>query len=30
MEMQSTVPVQSSTLDTQFHILSFEGPDGYA
>ena len=28
--MPSPAAVQSSTLDTQFHILSFEGPDGYA
>ena len=28
--MPSAAAVQSSTLDTQFHILSFEGPDGYA
>ena len=28
--MEIAAAVQSSTLDTQFHILSFEGPDGYA
>ena len=28
--MQSAAAVQSSTFDTQFHILSFEGPDTYA
>jgi glycosyltransferase involved in cell wall biosynthesis len=28
--MQSTAAVQYSTDDIQFHILSFEGPDGYA
>jgi glycosyltransferase involved in cell wall biosynthesis len=28
--MQSAAAVQSSMLRTQFHILSFEGPDGYA
>ncbi len=30
METQSAAAVQSSTSDVQFHILSFEGPDGYA
>jgi glycosyltransferase involved in cell wall biosynthesis len=30
MEMENAAAVQSSTIDTQFHILSFEGPDGYA
>jgi glycosyltransferase involved in cell wall biosynthesis len=30
MKINSATAVQSSTLDTQFHILSFEGPDGYA
>jgi glycosyltransferase involved in cell wall biosynthesis len=29
-KMQSTAAVQYSTDDMQFHILSFEGPDGYA
>ena len=28
--MQSAGTVQSSASDIQFHILSFEGPDGYA
>jgi glycosyltransferase involved in cell wall biosynthesis len=28
--MENAAAVQSSTLDMQFHILSFEGPDGYA
>lgn len=28
--MQSVVAIHGSTSDTQFHILSFEGPDGYA
>jgi glycosyltransferase involved in cell wall biosynthesis len=28
--MKSAAAIQSSTPDTQFHILSFEGPDGYA
>lgn len=28
--MQSAAAVQSSASDIQFHILSFEGPDGYA
>ena len=28
--MQNAAVAQSSTIDTQFHILSFEGPDGYA
>jgi glycosyltransferase involved in cell wall biosynthesis len=28
--MQSADAVRSSTFDMQFHILSFEGPDGYA
>lgn len=28
--MESADAVQSSTLDMQFHILSFEGPDRYA
>ena len=28
--MQNAVAVPGSTSDTQFHILSFEGPDGYA
>jgi hypothetical protein len=30
MEMENAAAVQSSTIDTQFYILSFEGPDGYA
>jgi glycosyltransferase involved in cell wall biosynthesis len=30
MKMQNAAAIQSSTLDTQFHILSFEGPDGYS
>jgi glycosyltransferase involved in cell wall biosynthesis len=30
MKMQNAVAVQGSTIDTQFHILSFEGPDSYA
>jgi hypothetical protein len=29
-KMQSTAAVQYSTDDMQIHILSFEGPDGYA
>jgi glycosyltransferase involved in cell wall biosynthesis len=28
--MRNAVATQSSSVDTQFHILSFEGPDGYA
>lgn len=28
--MQNAAAVQNSTIDTQFHILSFEGPDRYA
>ena len=28
--MQNAAAIRSSTFDTQFHILSFEGPDGYA
>jgi hypothetical protein len=30
MEMQNYATVEGSPSDTQFHILSFEGPDGYA
>jgi glycosyltransferase involved in cell wall biosynthesis len=30
MKSQSAVTGQNSTNDIQFHILSFEGPDGYA
>ena len=30
MEMQNYATVEDSPSDTQFHILSFEGPDGYA
>lgn len=28
--MQNAAAIQSSTFDMQFHILSFEGPDGYS
>jgi glycosyltransferase involved in cell wall biosynthesis len=28
--MQNSMATQNSPSDTQFHILSFEGPDGYA
>lgn len=28
--MQNGMAAQNSPSDTQFHILSFEGPDGYA
>ena len=28
--MQNAAVAQSATIDMQFHILSFEGPDGYA
>ncbi len=28
--MQTAAAIQSSTIDMQFHILSFEGPDRYA
>jgi D-inositol-3-phosphate glycosyltransferase len=30
MKMQNGMAAQNSPSDTQFHILSFEGPDGYA
>jgi len=30
MKIQSPATGQNSTTDLQFHILSFEGPDGYA
>jgi hypothetical protein len=30
MKMQNAAAVQSSTVGTQFHLLSFEGLDGYA
>jgi hypothetical protein len=30
MEMQNYATVEDSPSDTQFHILSFEGPDDYA